>query len=226
MPLIAVLHRSALRLAALALPLVLLAASAEAQQQRSTSPQRQRSTTPAAQASGQERPASAAQERSGSRSSRSSAKSTGATPVSGQAVESFGDWRVYAAGNGRSKVCYALAEAKSRSPANLKDVKGFLFIATRPAEKVSNELSLVMNFDLKEGVDHQAVVGKDQFALVAKGQNLWTKNPAEEGRIVEAMKRAGELTIKGTSARNNPTSDRYSLKGFGKAIDKAREECR
>ena len=101
-----------------------------------------------------------------------------------------------------------------------------MFVATRPAEKVKNEISLIMNFDLKEGVDHQAVMGRDQYVLVAKGKNLWVKNPAEEGKVLESMKRANDLVVKGASAKGNATSDRYSLKGFGDALDRVQKECR
>lgn len=137
----------------------------------------------------------------------------------------FRDWGAYSSAVGRGKVCYALAEPKARTPANLKDTKGYLFISTRTAERVKNEISLVMNFDLKEDVDHELVIGQNKFALVAKGQNLWIKNPAEEGRAIEAMRRGSELTVRGTSRRGNPTSDRYSLAGFSDAVDAAAKDC-
>lgn len=151
-----------------------------------------------------------------------------AAPGGGQAtlVQAFGDWNVYTTPNPKAKVCYALSQPKARTPANLKDLPGYLFVATRPAEKVRNEISLIMNFDLKEGVDHQAVMGRDQFVLVAKGKNLWVKNPAEEGKVIEAMRRANDLVVKGTSSKSNATSDRYSLKGFGDALDRVQKECR
>lgn len=152
---------------------------------------------------------------------------TSPAPGGGQAslLESYGDWGVYTT-TGRSKVCYALAQPKSRAPSTLKDVKGYLFVSARPADKVKNEISLIMNFDLKEEAEHQAVIGQNQFNLVAKGKNLWVKNPAEESRVVEAMKRAGEMTVKGTSSKNNATADKYSLKGFGEAVDRVSKECR
>lgn len=108
-------------------------------------------------------------------------------------------------------VCYALSKAESRAPANLKDVEGLLFVSSRPAEGVRNEISFVMNFDLKEDVEHQAVIGEERFALVAKGQNMWLKNPAEEQRMLDAMRRGASPEIKGTSKRGNPTTDKYSL---------------
>jgi hypothetical protein len=182
-----------------------------------------------AQKQGQAKPKPAAPAQSPTKPAASGQAKAGAAAPGGAQVnllQVYGDWNVYATPPGRTKVCYALSHPKSRLPSNLKDVQGFMFVATRPAERVKNEISLIMNFDLKEGGNHQALLGRDQFDLVAKGKNLWVKNPAEEPRVVEAMKRASELTVKGTSAKGNATTDKYSLKGFGDALDRVQKECR
>lgn len=183
--------------------------------------------SPEAKGKGQAQGKSEGQGKAKSATQGASPPATSPAPGGGQAtlLESYGDWGVYTTA-GRSKVCYALAQPKSRAPSTLKDVKGYLFVSARPADKVKNEISLIMNFDLKEEAEHQAVIGQNQFNLVAKGKNLWVKNPAEEGRVVEAMKRAGEMTVKGTSSKNNATADKYSLKGFGDAVDRVSKECR
>jgi hypothetical protein len=155
-------------------------------------------------------------------------KSAGAPAPGGaqvKLVQSFEDWSVYTTPDPKTKVCYALSQPKARTPANLKDIPGYLFVTTRPAEKVRNEISLVMNFDLKEGVEHQAILGRDQFVLLAKGKTLWVKNAAEEPKVIASMRRANDLVVKGTSAKNNATSDRYSLSGFAQALERARKEC-
>lgn len=212
---------------------VATAAPAQQQQPRSGEPRPSSQPKPSAKPSAKPlakpaaentaKPAAQGQPKPGAKPAAGSA-----SPVGGQAtlVQSYGDWGVYTTAAGRPKVCYALSQPKSRSPANLKDLPGYLFVATRPAERVRNEISLIMNFDLKEGLDHQAALGRDQFTLVAKGKNLWVKNPAEEARVVEAMKRASDLTVKGTSAKNNATADKYSLKGFGDALERVQKECR
>lgn len=150
--------------------------------------------------------------------------------ASGQAqamlLETAGKWQAFSSQQGRSKVCYALAKAESRSPANLKDIEGMLFVSSRPGEGVRNEISLVMNFDLKEDVEHHAVIGSDNFALVAKGQNMWLKNPAEEGRMLDAMRKGASLEIKGTSKRGNATSDKYSLAGLTQVLKRAEDACK
>ncbi len=141
-------------------------------------------------------------------------------------LETSGKWQAFSSQQGRSKVCYALSKAESRAPANLKDVEAMLFISSRPAENVRNEISLVLNFDLKENVEHQAIIGSDQFALVAKGQNMWLKNPAEEPRMLDAMRKGSTLEIKGTSKRGNATTDKYSLAGVTQVIKRAEDACK
>jgi hypothetical protein len=156
------------------------------------------------------------------------AAKTAAAGGQGQALllETAGKWQAFSSQQGRSKICYALSKAESRSPANLKDVEGLLFISSRPGEGVRNEISLVMNFDLKEDVEHQAIIGSDRFALVAKGQNVWLKNPAEEGRMLDALRKGSGLEIKGTSKRGNPTSDKYSLAGISQIVKRAEDACK
>jgi invasion protein IalB len=146
----------------------------------------------------------------------------------GQALllETAGKWQAFSSQQGRSKVCYALSKAETRMPANLKDVEGMLFISTRPGEGVRNEISFVMNFDLKENVEHQAIIGNERFALSAKGQNMWLKNPAEEARMLDVMRRGSSLEVKGTSKRGNPTSDKYSLAGISQIVKRVEDACK
>jgi len=156
------------------------------------------------------------------------AATAAASPGQGQAMllESAGKWQAFSSQQGRSKVCYALSKAETRIPANLKDVEGLLFVSSRPGEGVRNEISFVMNFDLKEGVEHQAIIGNERFALVAKGQNMWLKNPAEESRMLDALRRGSGLEVKGTSKRGNPTSDKYSLAGISQIVKRAEDACK
>ncbi|WP_248306700.1 hypothetical protein [Bosea sp. AAP35] len=156
------------------------------------------------------------------------AAATPAAAGQGQAMllETAGKWQAFSSQQGRTKVCYALSKAESRLPANLKDVEGLLFVATRPTEGVRNEISFVMNFDLKEDVEHQAIIGSERYALVAKGQNMWLKNPAEEPRMLDSLRKGAALEIKGTSRRGNPTTDKYSLSGMSQVVKRAEDACK
>lgn len=180
---------------------------------------------PQAPASGQQKPAQgpAAQARPGA-----AAKPAAAGPGGAQAVllATYGDWGAYATPAGvKEKICYALAQPKDRQPASLKRDPGYLFVSFRPSANVRNEIAVMMGFPTREGGAAEAVIGRTTFALITKDQNAWVKNPAEEGQVIATLQKGPSLVVKATSLRGNQSTDRYSLNGFGQALERARKEC-
>ena len=104
--------------------------------------------------------------------------------------------RAFLAEGGKEKTCYALATPKAREPGKLQRDPAYIFISNRPAEKVRGEVSVIMGFAMKDGAAAHADVGGENFDLVAKGSNAWIKNPAEEARFVEALKKGSKLIVK------------------------------
>jgi hypothetical protein len=148
-------------------------------------------------------------------------------PGGGQAtlLATFNDWGAYATGQGRTKVCYALSQPKDRQPKDLKRDPAYLFVSLRPADNVRNEIAFRMGFATKDGGPAEAVIGTATYALITKGTDAWIRNPAEESQVVGHMSKGKDLTVKATSGRGNPATDRYSLSGFAQAFDRARKEC-
>lgn len=140
-------------------------------------------------------------------------------------VAQHGDWGVYV-NKGGPKVCFALSQPKERLPAGLNRDPGYIFISTRPADNVRNEFSVIVGFPMKEDVDPSIQIGNDSFALYARQHGAWIRNVAEESRLIEAMRKGRDLTMKSTSSRGNVTTDRYSLSGVAQALDRAAQECR
>src|SRR6185437_1042206 len=66
-------------------------------------------------------------------------------------VANFGDWNVFVGEVGKGRICYTLAQPKSREPASLTRDPGYAFISDRPAEGVRNEVSFIMGFDIASG---------------------------------------------------------------------------
>lgn len=142
------------------------------------------------------------------------------------AVGSYGDWNAMTAhGQGKDKTCYALAEPKDRQPAKLQRDKAYVFISTRPAEGVRNEVAIILGFAAKDGGAASADIDGDNFELVTKGSNAWVKNPAKEKEFVEALKNGSKLVVKAPSAKGNVTTDTYSLKGLSDALGRVQKEC-
>jgi hypothetical protein len=136
-------------------------------------------------------------------------------------VGTFGDWGAYQSQAGKAKICYVLAQPKDRQPAALKRDPAYLFISSRPGEGVHNEVSVIMGFPLKEGgPEAKAEIGANAFDLVAKGENAWIKNAAEEGQFVEAIKKGAKLIVKIASKKGNVTTDTYSLSGISQALER------
>jgi hypothetical protein len=161
----------------------------------------------------------------GAAAAASAAKPAKATSPGGSLVTSYGDWEVYMAQSGRSKICYALSRPKDWTPKNVNRDPAYLFVSFRPAENVKNEVAFEFGFTAKENGPAEVSVGNTSYALLAKATNAWLKNPAEESQAIATMVKSGTMTVKSQSARGSNLTDRYSLSGFAKALEHARKEC-
>ncbi len=140
-------------------------------------------------------------------------------------VGNYGDWGAYLS-QGKSKICYALAQPKDRAPSTLKKDQAYIFVSTRPAEGVHNEVSVIMGVPLKDGAAQaKAEVGATSFDLVSKGQNAWMKNAADETRFLDALKHGGKLVVKGTLVKGGTATDSYSLSGLSQALERVVKDC-
>jgi invasion protein IalB len=143
----------------------------------------------------------------------------------------YGDWGAYSATPGGQKVCFALSKPTSSvdTPPNRRTAANavYLFISTRPAEKVSNEISvLVTGYVFKPNTEASVVVGTSNFAMYTQNDGAWVKNAAEESKLIEAMRKGADVVIKATTSRGTQTTDTFSLKGIGQAVDRVAQECR
>ena len=140
----------------------------------------------------------------------------------------YGDWGAYAASPGGSKVCFALAKPKTTKiePAGRKRDPSYIFVSTRPADNVKNEVSVIIGYAFKSNSDATAEVGTAKFAMYTQNDGAWIKNVAEEARMVDAMRKGVDLTVKGTSGRGTASTDQYSLKGLAQALEKIEQECK
>jgi invasion protein IalB len=140
----------------------------------------------------------------------------------------YGDWGVYTGTSGGRKVCFALAQPASSqtNPPNRPRDPIYFFISTRPADNVRNEVSVIIGYSFRSGSEATAEIGTTSFAMQTQSDNAWLKNPADEQRLVDTMRRGGDLVIKGTSGRGTQTTDRYSLRGLSQALDRVAQECR
>jgi hypothetical protein len=143
-------------------------------------------------------------------------------------IGQFGTWGAYTATPNGKKVCFALAKPASSktNPPNRPRDPAYAFVSTRPAEKVINEVSVMIGYTLKPGSESTLEVGGATYAMYTQGDGIWIKNAAEEERMVEAMRKAPDAVIKGVSAKGTETTDTFSLKGLSQALDRLAQDCR
>jgi hypothetical protein len=173
-------------------------------------------------------------------------------PAKPSLVASFGDWNVFVGEVGKGRICYTLAQPKSREPASLTRDPGYAFISDRPSEGVRNEVSFIMGFDVSGGDTAEskpdakpsekptksdaksktsaapapvALVDQASFEMLPKGGNLWVKNAAKESALIAEMRKGSKLVIKAASLRGHQSIDTYSLGGFAQAMERLQKEC-
>jgi len=157
---------------------------------------------------------------------------TAAAPAAGDAqptlLGQYGDWGAYTASPGGNKVCFALAKPKTTKtePEARKRDQSYVFVSTRPADKVKNEVSVIIGYPFKTNSDATADIETAKISKYTQSDGGWIKNAGEEARMVDAMRKGADLTVKGTSGRGTQSTDQYSLKGLAQALDKIEQECK
>jgi invasion protein IalB len=154
------------------------------------------------------------------------AAATGGAPA--KLLGQFAEWGAYTASPSGKKVCFALAKPASgeTKPPNRPRNPAYMFISTRPADKVTNEISIIIGYPFKPGTEATAEVGSTTFALYTQQDGAWIKNAAEEAHMVDAMREGQTAVVKGTSIKGTQSTDTYSLRGLVQALDRTGQECK
>jgi invasion protein IalB len=143
----------------------------------------------------------------------------------------YGDWGAYTASPGGRKVCFALSKptAQQDNPPNRRTAANavYMFVSTRPDEKVTNEISLlVTGYAFKPNSEATMTIANGGFPMYTQNDGAWVKNAAEETRLVDSMRKAPDAVIKATTSKGTQTTDTFSLKGISQALDRVAQECR
>ncbi len=140
----------------------------------------------------------------------------------------YAEWGAYTASPGGKKVCFTISKPTSSqtNPPNRPRNPVYMFISTRPADKVTNEVSIIIGYPFKPGSEASAQIGSTSFALYTQQDGAWIKNAAEEAQMVDAMRGGDNAIVKGESAKGTQTTDTFNLKGVSQALDRMAQECK
>jgi invasion protein IalB len=140
-------------------------------------------------------------------------------------IARVGTWSVLTTGEGRSKTCFIMTQPAERLPKGLTRDPAHVYVSMRQGEATKQEFSVITGYPLKAGAEALINIGAAGFSAIGQNKNIWLKNPAEEPRFIGELRKGGALVVKGTSQRGNDTTDRYTLTGFGAALERAQKEC-
>ena len=153
------------------------------------------------------------------------------------------DWSVFAASSAASSADFADCWGASEPKASVntrggqvvqvcRDETQLMVIFTRGS--AVPQITFTGGYPYAEGGTVTAVVDGKTFTLVTANEPnatggvigwAWPRDPADEPKMVAAMKRGSEAVITGKSSRGTQTRDTFSLLGFTAAVETAQRQC-
>ena len=140
-------------------------------------------------------------------------------------IGKYKDWESMVVTEATGKVCFAQSSPILQAPkSNKRDAK--LFIAFRPAEKITNEVSVTAGYEFNKNNSITAASGKYKFKFDIKEQGFaWITDTKIELKMIKRMKRGSRIMITGYNQKGSQTIDHYSLLGFTKAYNATKKAC-
>ena len=148
-----------------------------------------------------------------------------AAAQSPKSLGSFRDWEAFSYTGTGGKVCYIASAPKDSKPKGVRRGEVYVMVTHRPADKVSDEVSIVAGYPYKEESDVGVSIGETMFRLFTDGESAWPRETKDDKALVRAMIRGATLVVRGTSSRGTLTTDTYSLTGFTAAYEAIGVAC-
>lgn len=143
-----------------------------------------------------------------------------------QHLGEFRDWDAYALQEDSEQICYMLSIPKDMEPKNVRRGEVYFLVTHRPGDNVRNEISIITGYTYEPSSTVSAeIVGGNRYQLFTKDDGAWLRDTADEGRMVNAMRRGERMVVTGLSNRGTRTVDSYSLYGFTAAHNTISERC-
>ena len=153
---------------------------------------------------------------------------TFANQVNAEEVKKMGthkDWETYIVKSNSGKVCFAQSKPVLQSPKkNIRDAR--LFISFRPAENITNEISITSGYKYNNKNSISAVSGKNKYKFdIVQESFAWMTSNKLEKKMIKTMQKGSRIMVTGYNQKGSQTIDHYSLLGFTKAYKATKANC-
>ena len=139
------------------------------------------------------------------------------------------DWAVFQ--GSEPKECWAVTAPKetvNTRDGNVVSVRRgdiLLFVTYRPEQNIAGEVSFTGGYPFADGSTATLDIDGTTFELFTEGEYAWPATPADDQKIVTAIKRGSDATITARSSRGTQTKDTFSLLGATSMIEEAEKLC-
>lgn len=142
-------------------------------------------------------------------------------------IATQGDWTVFAAEN--PKECWAVSPPRATQNTDANgaprevtrgDIR--LYVTYRSGQ---GEVSFSGGYPFAPDSTVEVDVGGTTFNLFTEGESAWPGSPAEDEKLIAALRGGTNAVVTGRSSRGTVTKDTFSLAGITAATNTARERC-
>ncbi|MGR3501989.1 invasion associated locus B family protein [Pseudaestuariivita sp.] len=152
-----------------------------------------------------------------------------AQEVSTNRVAAKTDWSVFEGNDPRE--CWSVSAPKET--VNTRDGRVvavrrgdiLLMVFFRPAAGSAGQVAFTGGYPFANGSTVAVDIGGTNFELFTDGEWAWPATPADDAKVVTAMKRGAQAVLTARSGRGTVTKDTFSLLGFTAAIEEAEKRC-
>lgn len=141
-------------------------------------------------------------------------------------VANYRDWTLFTYEDGNGRVCYIASEPVQKDGNYTRRGPAAVLVARFPMEPPNVQVSVQSGYPFKEKSDVQVKIGKKTYSLFTHGENAFARTPAEDERLISAMKRGTKMSVRGTSKKGTWSRDTYSLLGFTAAYKAMLDACK
>lgn len=135
------------------------------------------------------------------------------------------DWNVYTYEDEDGMVCYIASEPIKEEGNYTRRGPAAVLVAKFPIEPPNEQVSVQPGYSFKDGSLVEVDIDNRDFELFTRGEHAWAQTSEEDQRLIDAMRRGREMTVRGTSTRDTFSLDTYSLLGFTAAYNEMSDAC-
>lgn len=149
--------------------------------------------------------------------------------TSNKVVDAKTDWSVFVEEN--PKECWGVSAPKetvnTRDGRVVAATRGqiLLMVFYRPSAGATGQVAFTGGYPFRSGSTVTVNISGNEYSMFTEGEWAWPATPADDAKIVTAMKRGATAIVTGVSSRGTTTKDTFSLLGFTAAVEDAEKRC-